>query len=293
MCFVHSLHVGADESHEGVIGILHDERLEHERHIVEHILNLFGVDVLSGRAEEHGLAAAFDKQVSTFVQYAEVAGTKPSVLSEDVARSFFVLEISCHDVLATHFNLAYSGAVGGGDTSFHKRQDASARARNELIMRRKADKRGALGHTIANGEGEFDFAEERLDFGVERSSADDNLVEVASEGLNQSVADGCVDGGGESGDSKHPALQRVGEQRLDHLLVDLLDDEGHGEDSRGFDFLEGLQQNLGSKRASVVTGITTGAEIAEEVEGATVGVCQRKEAEESAVVADNLGLEAE
>ena len=80
---------------------------------------------------------------------------------------------------------------------------------------------------------------------------------------------------------------------MDHLLVNLLDDEGHGEDSRGFDFLEGLQQNLGSKRASVVTGITTGAEIAEEVEGATVGVCQRKEAEESAVVADNLGLEAE
>ena len=112
VCFVHSLHVGADESHEGVVGVLHDERLEHERHIVEHVLNLFGVDVLSGRTEEHGLAAPFDEQVSTFVQYAEVAGTKPSVLREDVARSFFVLEIACHDVLSTHFNLAYSGAVG-------------------------------------------------------------------------------------------------------------------------------------------------------------------------------------
>ena len=63
-----------NERHQFVVAI-YDKRLYHLINGVYQILNLLGVDVLSGRAEDHVLVAALDIDISLLIEQSEVART--------------------------------------------------------------------------------------------------------------------------------------------------------------------------------------------------------------------------
>ena len=66
---IHFVVVRADKRHKAVVLLLQYQRLQHERHVIDFRLNLFGVDILPARTEKHRFAASLDIQESVFVQH--------------------------------------------------------------------------------------------------------------------------------------------------------------------------------------------------------------------------------
>ena len=91
---------------------LYDQRLAHSLLIIQLVLNLLRIDILTGRTQEHGLAATLDIDILFLIESSEVTGTQPSVFRKCRCRRFGVLVITHHHIFAFHEYLADTGLVG-------------------------------------------------------------------------------------------------------------------------------------------------------------------------------------
>ena len=85
---------------------VHNDSLEHIILIVHDCLDLFRIDILAGRAENHVLGAASDEEVAVVVDDSEVSRAQEAILRECICRSLRILEISKTDILALGLDLA-------------------------------------------------------------------------------------------------------------------------------------------------------------------------------------------
>ena len=103
-----------------------------------------------------------------------------------------------------------------------------------------ADDGGALCGSVANGIGEVDLFEELLYLLVEGGTADDDFVELASEGIDHLLADFLVYlevDDGHLHKQAHTVVLYLGE----YLFADnFLDDQRHGNNNDGLDVGECL-----------------------------------------------------
>ena len=121
--------------------VFQDEGFEHQVHVVELVLDLFGIDVLPVAAQDHGLGATPDVKGAVLVHGGHVARVEPSLGIEHAVGVLFVLEIALHHMLAPHDDLAGDPLrVGRIDPYLeHVPQVAAAGARLELVVGGEAD----------------------------------------------------------------------------------------------------------------------------------------------------------
>ena len=136
---------------------LDDDALLNHEHVVQTVLNLFGIDVLAVGAEEHVLLAALDVQVAIGVDDTIVARVIPSVSVERLGSSLRVLEIAQHGVGATREYLAGNvRRVAAVYANLHACHLAAARAGMTLLVEEHGDERSALGGSVGLGQRNVD-----------------------------------------------------------------------------------------------------------------------------------------
>ena len=74
------------QCHEALL-VLIDHRFADVLELVDDGLDLFGIDVLAARAEDHVLGAALDEDETIRIDHAEVPGAQPSILAQDLRGS--------------------------------------------------------------------------------------------------------------------------------------------------------------------------------------------------------------
>ncbi len=237
------------------------------------VFYLFGVDVLSVGAEKHVLFAAADEDVAVGIYGGEVAGVEPACFVDGFEGLLLVLVVAQHDVGAFGDDFARDVLrIGGEYLYLHAWHGLAAGAFLEDAPVFVADDGAALGHAVADGVGELDEVQEVFHFFVEGGASDDALVEVASEGIVQLVADGVVDGLPEQGDGGEEAdvgLVKDGENFVSDYL---LQDEGHDDDDDGLDVLECLDDDLRRGCLGEEMHVASDEELEQEVEGESVHV---------------------
>ena len=139
--------IGDDQRLELSVFGFQYERLQHEIHVVELVLDLLRVDVLSAAGEDHRLRTAPDVERAVGVHRGHVARMQPPVGFEDLFGVLFVLVISLHHMFAADDDFArFVLRVGRVDLHFELFvQVAPARSGLELVVGREADERRALG----------------------------------------------------------------------------------------------------------------------------------------------------
>ena len=175
------------------------------------------------------------------------------------------------------------------DLHHHVLGSLAARTRYEIFVVFIADDRRTLCGTIAHGVFETNAMQEALHLLVEGSTTDDNLVEVASEGLCHLFAyllahlladDRHVE------KHTHAVVLNLGE----HLLADnLLDDEWHGNDDGWLDAAESLGDDSRTWYAGEEEDVATGKNLEEELERHAIHVSQWKNADDRVASLDLLG----
>ena len=222
-----------------------DYALGHVRQVVEALLYLLGVDVLAAGAQNHILVAAADKEVVLAVHGADVAGVHPSVLHHGIG-GLGVFVIALHHVVAAHPQQA--GDIGGVvrvDAGLHTVDDASARALLLRVPLAVRNQRAALGHAVADGEGEAYLYQEVLDVLVEGGTADNQLDDIAAEGLDYALADAGKELFVNKRDMCQHLHQRLVEHGEDACANDFVDNQRHGHNQLGPYLGIGRHDNLG------------------------------------------------
>ena len=270
------LGVGIDQGAESAV-VLYHEGLDYVGHIVDLALYLLGIDVLSGRTENHALAAALDEQESVGVNHTHVSGTEPAVFGKCLGSSLFVLVIAQEDVVALDQNLTgHVLGIGRIYHNLHPRGSLAAGVEFGLVPAGVCDDGAALCHAVAHGESESDTAEECLGLAVEGCTSDNHLVELAAEGLVELVVDLLeyllVNDGKPEQQADVPAV----DDRLELLLVNLLDDQRYGDDKVGLDGAHGVEDDLGGRESGEEMHVAAGAELHQELEHHTVHVGGRE-----------------
>ena len=133
--------------------------------------------------------------------------------------------------------------------------------------------------------------QERFHFGVERSTADDHLAELATESLHELFADARADHLVKERHFQYPAYGRFLDLRNDHLLVYLLQDQRHRQDNGRFDFREGLEQDLRTRCTPDEPCVSACCQTGKEVKRTTVGMSQRQEGYEPRSRASETALQ--
>ena len=115
------------------------------------------------------------------------------------------------------------------------------------------DQRSALGHTVAYAVAELDILEHLLHFAVERSTADDQVTQLAAKRLHERLVDFLADDQADTRRMPQHFHQRLVDHRQHFLLDDLLDHQRHGQDHE--------RMNLGKRLHQRRRGRCTGQEV--------------------------------
>ena len=191
-----------------------------------------------------------------------------------------VLVVAKHHIHAAHQYLAgYVGRVAAGYAHLVVHHGPAAAARHKVLVTGIADDGGALRGAVAHRVGEIDAVQELLNLLVEGSAADNHLVEIVAEGFLHLVADGMahllVDAG-HAQKEIHAGSLHLGE----HLLADyLLYHQRNGDDDGRLDVGKGLRYHGGRRKARQVVDVATGQKLVDELEGQTVHMGHRKDAQ--------------
>ena len=181
--------VGIDQGRQSAI-FFDDEGIHYVGKAVDHGFQLFGIDVLSGRPQDHALGTASQEEVTVFVHDAHVARAEPAVLREGIGRGFVVLEIAQENIGAAYLHLArYVVRVVGIDADFHIGSCHATGTQLGLVPVGIGDDGSAFRHAVSDGEREADLVQEALHFGVEGRTPQDDFFEIAAEGVDQFGAD--------------------------------------------------------------------------------------------------------
>ena len=173
----------------------------------------------------------------------------PAFLIDGLTRGFLVLVIARHDIAAAGNNLAGDiGRIAGENLHLHTVDGLATTAGHEFLIVAIGDKGRALGGAIAHGDGEVDAQQELLDLFRERSTANDDLIEIAAESIVDLFADAVfhlLAHYRHRQQQAHAVVLDLGE----HLLADdLLQNERHGDDERGTHIDEGLGDDGGRRQ---------------------------------------------
>ena len=282
--------VGVDKGHE-LVAPLHHHALCHHGERGELVLKLLGIDVLAVGAEEHVLDAATDEDVALGIHGAKVAGVVPSVGIEDGGGGFRILVVAEHDVWAPgHYLAGYGGGVVAEDAHLLVDGGTAAAAGHEALVVCIADDGGALGGAVAHGVAEAYLVEEGLYLLAEGGAADDDLIEAASEGCCNLLADLLVHllaDDGHAEEQPHLVVLYLGE---DALADDLLNDQGHGDDDARAYVGKCLGDDSRAGHAGEVIDVAAGEKLEDELEGHAVHVGHGEDADDG-VTGMDLGSE--
>ena len=106
----------------------------------------------------------------------------PTLCVECLCCSLFVLEVSEHYVKTTSKNLArYILRIRAVNLNLHVYNGLAARTCNKVVTICIAYNRSTLGSSVTNSIREFNTLQELLYFLIESSTANDNLIELATE----------------------------------------------------------------------------------------------------------------
>ena len=145
---------------EGVefVAFLDDYALHHVRQCVELVFDLFRVDVLSARTEQHILASATNEEIARFVDHTEVACVVPSLGIECGSGGFRIFVVAEHHVGAARENFAHNALrIGAVYAQLHTWNHLTARTRYEFFPVFVGDEGSAFRGTVAHGIVEVDF----------------------------------------------------------------------------------------------------------------------------------------
>ena len=151
-----------------------------------------------------------------------------------------------------------------------------------------ADDGCALSGTIAHRVWEFYLLQECLYLLVESCTADDDLVELAAEGLDDLLAYPLADflrDDGHGQKQSHAVVLYLGK----HLLADnLLNDQRHGDDNLGLHIGKGLCDDGRRGYPVQVVGVASVQKLENELEGHAVHVSHGQYADNAVAGFDNL-----
>ena len=167
-----------------------------------------------------------------------------------------ILVVAQQDVGTLGEDLArHVGRVAAVDAHLLVVGGLSARSLGEGLPVAVADDGATLRGTVAHGIGEANLAQKGLHLAVERSTADDDLVEVAAEGLAHLGEDGGAHLLADDGHG-HEQSHLVGLQLGEHLLADdLLDDQRHGDHDARLDVGQRLGDDGGRGHAVEIVDV--------------------------------------
>ena len=224
-------------------GILDSQGVHDIGHVVYDGFDLFRIDVLPGRAEDHALRAALEVEVAVGIHHAYVAGPEPAVFGEAFRGCCFVLEVAEENIGSPRLHFAgYLPGIRRIDAELHVRGRGPAGIEPGPVEVGICDDRGALRHPVAHREREADLPEELLDFRVEGRPADDHLLEPAAERSLQFTEDLVLEDLVEKWQAEEKLVPVY--DGLQFLLVDLLYHQRHGDYEVGFHVPESLDYHL-------------------------------------------------
>ena len=251
------LKVGNHESFKFALAGIDDKRLGHVWHIVEFLLNLFGIDILPGGTENHVFVAAAYVEKSIGIEIADVAGCHPAV-AESSLGGFRVFVIALHHIVAANPQYAGSnGRIVTVDAQFHTVDTASARLGPRHLPRSIADERSTLSHAVADSIGEVDAAQECLDILVESGTSDNKFVQIAAEHLSETFLDFAQKMVVDKRQMQEHFHHRFVEQGENSCSYDFFDNQRHGHNHFRFDCGEGVHNDFGRRRACQEIDVTT------------------------------------
>ena len=135
--------------------------------------------------------------------------------------------------------------------------------------------------------------QELLDLMVQGSAADDHLLELAAEGLDQLIADLAENVFVEERHCQSPPHCALGNHGQDLVLVDFLQNQGHADHQVRAHLAEGLDQDAWRGDLAEQGDVRADGQRGQHVEGAAVGMCQREERQRAALTEVQLGVDAE
>ena len=281
--------VKLDEGNQLAVAF-HDQGLVHAQMAVDDLLDLFGIDILSGRAYDHAAQASFDEETAFCIHAGQVSGVQPPVVGNDGTGAFGILVVAQHDVVAPDDDFAFSGS-----RIYVIQLDFDAIGRNAdgthagLAHAGVGNERGALRHAVSDGIGEAgpqqEFFHDRVQFGTahakETQLAAKTLVQLLS---HQPVQDG-----------RHVLLHPGQDAALlngggDVGFIDLLDDERNGAHDGGPHLLHRVHEDGRSRRFLDIVHAGTGPERVEHGQRQFVGVRHGQDGQPPVFLAGLLGV---
>ncbi len=204
----------------------------------------------------------------------------PAIGIDGVTGSLLVLVVAQHDIgtLCQDFSRDVL-RIATVDANRHVESRLTAGAGNEVLIVLVADDGGALRGTIAHGVSEPHVVQEGLHLLVEGCATNDDLVEIAAEGIGDLLADHLaylLADDRHMEEHTHTVVLNFGE----HLLADdFLNDQGNGDDHRWFDTSESLGDDGGTRDAGEVEHMTAPDELEDELERHAIHVSHWQDAD--------------
>ena len=135
------------------------------------------------------------------------------------------------------------------------------------------DDRSALCHSITHRILEPYGVEEVVGFFVEGSSTDNNLLKLSAEGIGESIVDLGLDSLVGDRKPQQESHSRSGKERKQAVLVNLLDDQGNGDDDLRLDFLKRLDYHAWRRNPGKEVHVSSYCHFIQELEHHSVHMC--------------------
>ena len=159
-----------------------NDRLGNELIAVEHLLDIFGVDVLARWADNHILKTTLDIYPALVIDVAKVAGAEPAILGKGCLCGLLVSVIALHTARCERNNLALLGlGVNVVEANLYGGERWACRADTHHIAYCTRDKGSGLGKAIADTIGEARLKQEALSLRVELRATDGKKTHTATK----------------------------------------------------------------------------------------------------------------
>ena len=186
---VQGVHVRDDQRHDAVAGALEHDGLGHVGQVVQHHLDLLGIDVLAVVGQDHVLAAAQQEDVPFGVHRADVAGAEPAVAEHRGGRFRILVVAPEHDVPLDGEFTGDMLRIRGIHAEFHDfRQVLPAGLGDVLPRPAVGDDGGEFGQPVPRHEGHLQLVNQQvLQFEGDGGSARDEGLDPAAHRRHQLV----------------------------------------------------------------------------------------------------------
>ena len=131
------------------------------------------------------------------------------------------------------------------DAQFHAGNCLAAGALFECLPAVVSKDRSAFGHSVAYCVGEMDGAKETFHFLIQCCSSDNQLFEVATEGIHYFLSDGLTDFIVDKRDVHQQFHVRLLYRREYFLFDDFFNNQRYGDDDVRLHFCKGIRNHFG------------------------------------------------